>query len=154
MMKRELTILLLLLAVGGGGLKAQVRIHINESDTHLLDENGGLYFENDTMRVVDNDGTAVYALDEVQVITLESAPQEGISEVDAAMQMMPNPAQDRIAVHGIGDRSQILTIYSTAGVKLLEQTAMDNSVIDISHLPEGVYVLRCGNLIGKFVKQL
>lgn len=154
-MKRRLTILLLmLLAVGGGGLKAQVRIHINGSGTHLLDENGGLYFENDTMRVVDNSGTSVYALDEVQVITLESAPQEGISEVDATMQMLPNPAQDRIAVLGIGDRPQTLTIYSTAGVKLMEQTATDNTVIDISHLPEGMYVLRCGSLIGKFVKQL
>lgn len=154
-MKQKQTILLLLLLVASGGnLMAQVRIHINGGSMHLLDENGGLYFDNDTMRVVDNNGTAFYALDDVQVITLQSAPQEGISDADATIQLLPNPAQDRIAVRGIGDKPQRVAIYSTAGVKLIEQTAADNTVIDIRHLPEGVYVLRCGSLIGKILKQL
>ena len=36
----------------------------------------------------------------------------------------------------------------------MEQTVTDGTVVDISHLPEGVYILRTKDHVAKIVKQL
>ena len=58
-----------------------------------------------------------------------------------------------VMVQGIGQQPQMVTIYSVAGVKLHEQMAADGSHIDLSRLPEGVYVMRCGDKLAKIIKQ-
>lgn len=142
------TFLLLLLVSGRVG--AQVRVQINSDRSFVIDENNGMYFYNDTMRVDD----AIYALDDIRVITLQPATQ-GIDNVDVAdMQMAPNPARDRVTLDGIGSTPRQAVLYSTAGVKLMELTVSDGTVMDISHLPEGLYILRCGSHVAKIVKQL
>ena len=128
---------------------AQVRVQVNGDRSFVIDENNGLYFHNDTMTV---DGNA-FALDDITVITLQSAVSIDDIEV-SALQLAPNPAQDYITLQGIGAEPQQAVLYSTAGVKLLEQTVTDGTVIDIRHLPEGVYILRSGSRIAKIVKQL
>ena len=144
---RTITLLLLLL---GSAANAQVRVQINGDQTFVIDENNGLYFHNDTMRV-DN---VVFPLGDIQVITLQQMTT-GISNIDARdMKLSPNPASDIITLQGIGTTPQKAVLYSTAGVKILEQTVSDGSTLNISHLPEGLYILRCGNRAAKIVKQL
>ena len=147
---RTITLLLLLL---GSAASAQVRVQVNGDQTFVINENNGLYFHNDTMRV-DN---AIFPLGDIQVITLQPITQgidSQLSNLNSQISITPNPASDIITLQGIGATPQKATLYSTAGVKLLEQTVSDGSALNISHLPEGFYILRCGNRAAKIVKQL
>jgi len=148
-MKKIILFTAMLLLTGGGMLHAQVRVQVNGDQSFVIDETNGLYFHNDTMTV---DGNA-FALDDIAVITLQPAVDiDGIEVSD--LQLAPNPAQDYITLQGIGSEPQQAVLYSTAGVKLMEQTVSDGSIINISHLPEGIYILRSGNRVAKIVKQL
>lgn len=149
-MKHSLRILTALLIFCSGSAVAQVRVQVNGDQTFVIDEHNGLYFNNDTMRVDD----VIYALDDIQVITLQQVTA-GIRDIDADdMQLVPNPARDIVTLNGIGTTPQKAILYSTAGVKLMEQTVTDGAILNISHLPEGLYILRCGNRMAKIVKQL
>lgn len=149
-MKHTLRILTALLIFCSGSAVAQVRVQVNGDQTFVIDEHNGLYFNNDTMRVDD----IIYALDDIQVITLQQVTA-GIRDIDADdMQLVPNPARDIVTLNGIGTTPQKAILYSTAGVKLMEQTVTDGAILNISHLPEGLYILRCGNRMAKIVKQL
>lgn len=149
-MKHTLRILTALLIFCSGSAVAQVRVQVNGDQTFVIDEHNGLYFNNDTMRVDD----IIYALDNIQVITLQQVTA-GIRDIDADdMQLVPNPARDIVTLNGIGTTPQKAILYSTAGVKLMEQTVSDGAILNISHLPEGLYILRCGNRMAKIVKQL
>ena len=149
-MKHTLRILTALLIFCSGSAVAQVRVQVNGDQTFVIDEHNDLYFNNDTMRVDD----VIYALDNIQVITLQQVTA-GIRDIDADdMQLVPNPARDIVTLNGIGTTPQKAILYSTAGVKLMEQTVTDGAILNISHLPEGLYILRCGNRMAKIVKQL
>lgn len=149
-MKHTLRILTALLIFCSGSAVAQVRVQVNGDQTFVIDEHNGLYFNNDTMRVDD----VIYALDDIQVITLQQVTA-GIRDIDADdMQLVPNPARDIVTLNGIGTTPQKAILFSTAGVKLMEQTVTDGAILNISHLPEGLYILRCGNRMAKIVKQL
>ena len=149
-MKHTLRILTALLIFCSGSAVAQVRVQVNGDQTFVIDEHNDLYFNNDTMRVDD----IIYALDNIQVITLQQVTA-GIRDIDADdMQLVPNPARDIVTLNGIGTTPQKAILYSTAGVKLMEQTVTDGAILNISHLPEGLYILRCGNRMAKIVKQL
>lgn len=131
-------------------MQAQVRMFVNGSQSFVLDEANGVYFHNDSLTV---DGVS-FALEDVQVITFQAFT--GIADIKdiESLELLPNPVSDIVTLRGLGNESQTVTIYSTAGIKLMEQQAADGAVINISHLPEGVYILRCGNRVAKMVKQL
>ena len=149
-MKRVYSFLVLLL-LSGGILYAQgVSVQINGGPAVVLDENNGLYFHNDSLTL----NGEIFALDDIQMITFQYV--SGIADIQniESLELVPNPASDIITLRGIGSEPQTMTIYSTAGIKLMEQSVADGTIVNISHLPEGVYILRCGNRVAKMVKQL
>lgn len=149
-MKRFILLTALATILLGNSVQAQVRVKVNGEGSFIISQTNGLYFSHDTMRVDD----AVYPLDEIRVITLTPVTQGIASAESETMQVVPNPARETITLQGIGDTPQTVVLYSTAGVKLMEQQASNGTRLDISHLPEGLYLLRCGNRVAKIVKQL
>lgn len=149
-MKRLFFIASLLILAECGFVQAQgVQIKINGSQSFVLNESNGMYFHNDTITV---DGTD-FAIDDINVITFEVL--SGIDDVEKMdFEMLPNPATNAVVLRGIGSQATTVTVFSTAGIKLLEQKAVDGTIIDISSLPEGIYILRCGYKVSKIVKQL
>ncbi|MBP5341725.1 MAG: T9SS type A sorting domain-containing protein [Bacteroidales bacterium] len=146
---KKLLLLSSLLLLGFSALQAQVSVKINGSQTFVLNESNGIYFHNDSLTI---DGET-FALDDIQVITLQAT--NSIADIEEeSLALMPNPVQEVLTLRGIGNEPQTVTLYSTAGVKLMEQKASDGTVINIGHLPEGVYILRCGNRAAKVVKQM
>ena len=96
------------------GLQAQVRVTVNGDRTYTLGGNSGIYFNNDTMWV----GNDEYPLESVQVITFRTVL--GINEVvQETMNIAPNPASESFVVSGVGQEPQRMVLYSTAGVKLM-----------------------------------
>lgn len=149
-MKKIVTILTLLAAVGSWAAQAQgVGVQINGNQSFVLSQTNGIYFHNDSLTI---DGVT-FALDDITVITFSTST--GIADIEeASMVLAPNPVSTALTVRGIGSEPQTVTLYSTAGIKLLEQKAADGTVINVSHLPEGVYIMRCGDRMAKVVKQL
>ena len=150
-MKRVVPLVAMLLLIGSGSLFAQgVRVQINGSQSFLLNETNGLYFHNDSLTVDEYS----YALEDIQMITFQAT--SGIADIKdiKLLELAPNPASDRVILRGIGNEPQMMTLYSTVGVKLMEQVVEEGTVVNISHLPEGVYVLRCGDRVAKMVKQM
>ena len=140
--------LLMVFGLVATGLQAQVSVTVNGDRTYTLSGNSGIYFNNDTMWV----GNDEYPLESVQVITFRTVL--GINEVvQETMNIAPNPASESFVVSGVGQEPQRMVLYSTAGLKLMEQTVSDGTKVDISHLSEGLYVMRCGNRVAKIVKQ-
>ncbi len=74
--------------------------------------------------------------------------------------IVPNPADDNIAVYTKGQNpGQKITLYNSLGEELPAKVSIEESSdtssykLDISSLPAGVYFVKAGNLIGKFVKK-
>jgi hypothetical protein len=97
----------------------------------------------------------------------ESAPSEvleivvnfvGIVLVDKTIfKIYPNPAQDEL--HIVCDEGQAIgklqiEIYDISGKKLSSLTSHSSSLtsINVSHLPSGIYFIKVGNAVQKFVK--
>lgn len=147
-MQKFFSFVSLLLLIGTGVVQAQVNIQINGSRSFVLNENNGLYFYNDSLAI---DGE-VFSLDDIQVITLQ--PTAGIANIEQEkMELMPNPVRENFVLQGIGSEPQMVVLYSVSGVKLMEQQANDGTIINIGSMPDGVYIMRCGNRAAKVVKQ-
>ena len=152
-MRHILVTSLLLLALGAGALHAQVHVQVNGDQSYLLRPSSGLYFSHDTMRVVTAEGETSYALADIRVITL-SPEYTGIALAESEqMRLMPNPAREYIRIEGVGSQPQTARLYDRTGREVLRQNVADGTLVDLRKLPEGLYVLRCGNRVSKIVKQ-
>lgn len=90
----------------------------------------------------------VSALFAVQTVT----PQ-GIATAQAAeLSVYPNPAKDELHVNGV-ENGTMLLVYDMTGKIVAQQTATENTVINVSGLNKGVYVVAAGERKIKFVKE-
>lgn len=69
---------------------------------------------------------------------------------DAGIRVYPNPASDFLYIEGDFDRGSQVFIYDMTGriVETVELTS-NNAKLNISHLPEGYYIVRIGDGNGK-----
>ncbi len=81
----------------------------------------------------------------IEVTAIEDV--EGNSS--ASLTVFPSPAKDYLYINGVVENSTV-SIWNTASNKVVEN---QNSKIDISHLPSGVYFVKVGNLSRKFFKE-
>ncbi len=71
--------------------------------------------------------------------------------------IFPNPARDYIEIQDINaeqvNPKQDIKIYNLLGeCNLVEQTSLFVQKFDISNLPPGIYFVRLGNRVGRFIK--
>ncbi len=65
---------------------------------------------------------------------------------DSKLAFYPNPTTGVINVSGLEVEEAVITIYNLTGVPVKSRTINTNQAqIDLSNLPEGMYVLRCGS---------
>ena len=69
-----------------------------------------------------------------------------------SLQVYPNPARDRITVMTGRHTPETVAIYSTAGTLVLSQQVVMEAQMDISGLPHGVYIVKCGARNTRLVK--
>jgi hypothetical protein len=84
----------------------------------------------------------------------------GTDEVEkkSKFTLYPNPAQNEIHIRGNNrDESEIEIIDFLGNVVYLNSTQISTTIIDISHLSSGIYILKSSSKNGttsqKFVKQ-
>ncbi|MFH1052123.1 MAG: YCF48-related protein [bacterium] len=78
-----------------------------------------------------------------------SAEEEPQFNEDSVFEIYPNPATDFIKIN-LFDYFDSIELYSTLGLKVLETKYQDK--IDISTLPSGMYFLKAGDKVYKFIK--
>lgn len=158
--KMKKTIVLGVLLWVAGMLSAQVTVTVvttaGTSQELTLDATGEIYLNSDHMIVMCNaaDGNTVsFAMDEIRKV-LFSGPVS-LHDVSSAapLTLYPNPAGDRIAIGGVGNEPQQISIYNASGVKVQDGIYREGDVLDISSLPQGAYLVRVGESFVKLIKR-
>ena len=84
-----------------------------------------------------------------------SAPIVGIDNVvsQPSLRVYPNPASSTVTV-ALGDgRTTDVEVYDIRGNKVISRSSVLGMVhLDVSSLPRGVYFIRCGSAVNRFVK--
>ena len=72
---------------------------------------------------------------------------------EASVWVFPNPVQTNLTVSGL-DKDAKIKLFDINGTFLQSIQALENSVnIDVSALPQGLYLLQIGKQMVKFIKQ-
>ena len=87
------------------------------------------------------------------LFAVQTANPQGIATAQAAeLSVYPNPAKDQLHVDGVENGTMIM-VYDMTGKIVAQQTATENTVINLSGLNKGVYVVAAGASKIKFVKE-
>ena len=71
---------------------------------------------------------------------------------ETVMSLYPNPAKESIRLKGIESNSEVV-IYNTLGMMVKTVNANAEQEINVSDLAAGVYTVRCGHQVLRFVKE-
>lgn len=77
--------------------------------------------------------------------------QADITWFEKSLQLYPNPASDRVTVLTGRHTPETVVIYNMNGSRVLSQQVTLEGSIDISALPHGVYVVKCGARTARLV---
>jgi len=136
-----------------GGLRSQGSFTVNRTDgtaySVALDSNGGFYFDNGNLRIVEaQDGNATTEpLSTLRSIAVRHDNAVATVTGTSQLTLFPNPSSDYIVVDGATGE---ITVFSIGGVKMLTGS---QGRLDISSLPRGLYVVHDGTRTAKFVKK-
>jgi CubicO group peptidase (beta-lactamase class C family) len=66
--------------------------------------------------------------------------------------VVPNPANDFIQI--ISDKEMLdVEIYDTRGLLLIDQKLYSKQQLDVTHLPQGIYFIKCKDMLGNYSAQ-
>lgn len=113
-------------------------------------------FDNNTLTVVGNDATELSsrAIDEVRKIDFTSQSASGIeSETTGAKAARIFVYNNEIHITGTTSGENVFIFDTNGRLHLIVKTTPDENIIGVSALQNGVYILKYGNQIVKFIKQ-
>lgn len=80
-----------------------------------------------------------------------TAHQEVEEIENQQLSFYPNPVNNVLNVKNIAD-NQTITVYSISGQVMMRLVASGEATVDVSMLQDGIYLIRAGNMVSKFVK--
>ncbi len=139
-------------------LRAQVVVTVltNNGEEHpiTLSTGGELQISDESLTVVaGSEATYSYLLDEVSKVLF--AGQVSVREVEAgpAISAYPNPAGSYFVLQGVAEGQHQLTVYGSNGSKVFSTSYQAGQQVDISELPQGLYLVRVDNSVTKLIKK-
>jgi hypothetical protein len=69
------------------------------------------------------------------------------------LRVYPNPSSDNLIIKGLAATSIPVSIYDLTGRQVLSVNYTNNGAIHVSHLPNGVYLLKTDSATLRFIKQ-
>ena len=82
--------------------------------------------------------------------------KEAIAENEAAFNIYPNPAVDRVVIETEAT-IEAVTIYTLTGVMVYSEVDFNNNTINVSDFASGVYVMKVrtenGEVVKRFIKK-
>ena len=122
--------------------------------TEDIDAIGKWVFVDDRVRLIDHNGYLLgeeYMENIIKITFSETSPVP--TSTDEAQHgtviVYPNPTHEMLCVQGVPD-DITLRVYSTTGQLL---ATAQGTQIDVSHLPQGTYLLQLGIQVIRFVKE-
>lgn len=117
---------------------------------NAIAEKDNIVFKQLQFNIVSQDGTL--NLDQLKISTgdYQNTLSTELLEKNT-LKIYPNPADNHINVHNIGEFNTI-NIYNISGRKVLS-VLPDIKTIDVSSLNPGLYILESGNTFSKFLKK-
>lgn len=116
--------------------------YIDNQNSNLITHNSSLYYR---LKMIDLDGKYSYS----KIVFLKN----DISQF-TKLKLFPNPAISVLNIENMSKNTiEIVNINGqNQAIKLLSQSDSKSS-IDVSALPKGIYLLKVGNEVGKFLKE-
>jgi hypothetical protein len=116
------------------------------------------YFRSFAVRFGNNNNNGCYDKGEAAGMTADDGGEALVAEEagPTALTVYPNPAQHQLLVSNINTQEfNRMTVYTITGVQLQQQTiSATTGKIDISRLPDGVYMLVLNSTMGTKTKTL
>lgn len=88
----------------------------------------------------------------ISKITFDNSGSVSTTLGDAKISLYPNPAKDYVSVSGI-DGPTTVEIFSLSGSQVIKETVDNNSTVDVSALPSGMYLVKFNGHTLKLIKQ-
>ena len=128
----------------------------NSEQQYALSQIGKITFAAGTMYLYDHDNNLLgyNSIDQVgKIVVVDDGQQTALDEVNGGVQIIMQPAQQSIIVKGLSG-SQTIRVFNMAGNVLLSATSQaEQTLIDVSGLKNGTYLLQAGAQVIKFIKQ-
>lgn len=137
-----------------GQTTVTVRTTGNTTQSHSFNQSGGIYFNNGQMEIRSDHNTSAATYATAEVKSLRFSGNSAIESADKPthLKVSPNPAKETVTIEGIGKEPQTLTLYTINGNKVMCRECTDGSTLDISSLPQGIYIVKTGTNTAKIVK--
>lgn len=134
-------------------LKTELTVVEFDSKSHVyrIEESGELSFEEKTLVIKENDKSEAKVLSLGNISKLLVKDVTAVNDLSSDSQsitLYPNPASSEIFISGFEGR-QTVEIFSISGVRVMKTSVENGSVINISNLRQGVYIVKVD---GKTVK--
>ena len=103
------------------------------------------YVDNDSPSPIDcYQVTAVYSSDIESGFSNEVCISVGIKEIIpfSGVKIIPNPSNGKVSIETGLSTACHLAIYTVQGIKVFEKESFTDGMLDLSHLPKGVYILK------------
>jgi hypothetical protein len=128
-----------------------------EAYSSSVDASGNIYITGtfySPMIVIGNDTLINTGNSDIIITKLGNSFVSGISQHKSSnIKIYPNPTSNVIYIEGLTpEEKSVVTIYDVQGKLILSKEILDNTTIDISHLNQGVYMIRIGNVVQRIVK--
>ena len=136
--------------------KLIIRMNNGNETEEQLNSLQKLYFSNGQLIVDFKAGTDdSYSISEIRKLYFDPLVSVDETEVkEASLKVYPNPACDRILVHGIPQGDGVIRIFSIDGRLQMEiPVAGNDESIDISGFRSGLYLITATGLTSKFIKK-
>lgn len=152
---KKLLIIFFVLAFGKINAQSyELMIQMND-DTEIAWSSESLrniHFDNDsTLIIVENENNYTHSYNILEIRKIYFYSEESINEVkfEETSFVFPNPAKDYVKIFGI--ENQEIEILSVDGKSVLKKN-YDGKNIDVSSLPQGLYIIKTNCQTLKFNK--
>ena len=149
------TIALLVTALGANADDVVTVVTQNGQKSYSMDKLSRIQLNEDNLMVVDsNEKGTTYAFDDVQRILISlDATAVNDATADGKLTLTVSTDGTEMCVDG-WDSSQMasLRVYDASGRSVMNSERWQGETIDISSLPQGVYVVKAGTHTAKFRK--
>lgn len=156
-MKRTILILPLLLLTVMARAEAGLQVHyLTGSDKqYAVSLIGQITFADNVMYLYDKSKTELghTAVADIDKIVFGEYVPSSVNDIEVRVAVYPNPTHDALMVKGLA-AGQTVRVYDLQG-RLLSatQTQAESTLIDVSALQNGTYLLQIGAEVVKFIKE-
>lgn len=156
-MKRTIFILPLLLLTVMARAEAGLQVHyLTGSDKqYAVSLIGQITFADNVMYLYDKSKTELghTAVADIDKIVFGEYVPSSVNDIEVRVAVYPNPTHDALMVKGLA-AGQTVRVYDLQG-RLLSatQTQAESTLIDVSALQNGTYLLQIGAEVVKFIKE-